>query len=190
MPPRPDKLSDFWQELKRRKVIRVITIYAAAAFVILELTDIVAPSLGLPDWTLNFIIILICVGFIITVIVSWIYDIHPEGGIVKTQPAHKVKKDEIPSSSTSWKIASYISFVVIVGLIVLNIIPRINRSKEISSLEKSIAVLPFENWSLSEEHSHMGNAIANEIITELSKVQDFHVVSYTSSSRYNSSVNL
>jgi adenylate cyclase len=185
-----NKLSQFWQELKRRKVVRVIAVYAAAAFVILELTDIVAPSLGLPDWTLNFTIILICVGFIITVIVSWIYDIHPEGGIVKTQPAHKVKKDGIPSSSTSWKIASYISFVVIVGLIVLNIIPRINRSKEISSLEKSIAVLPFENWSVSEEHSHMGNAIANEIITELSKVQDFHVVSYTSSSRYNSSVNL
>jgi len=59
MPGDPNKLSQFWQELKRRKVVRVITVYAAAAFVILELTDIVAPSLGLPDWTLNFIIILL-----------------------------------------------------------------------------------------------------------------------------------
>ena len=97
----PNKLSQFWQELKCRKVIRVITVYAAAAFVILELTDIVAPSLGLPDWTLNFIIILLCVGFIITVIVSWIYDVHPEDGIVKTEPAHKVKLEDIPESTNS-----------------------------------------------------------------------------------------
>jgi hypothetical protein len=58
----------FWQELKRRKVIRVITVYAAAAFVILEVVDILAPSLGLPDWTLNLVLILLCVGFIIAVI--------------------------------------------------------------------------------------------------------------------------
>jgi len=45
MPNNPNKLSQLWQELKRRKVTRVITVYAASAFVILELTDIVAPSL-------------------------------------------------------------------------------------------------------------------------------------------------
>lgn len=54
MPSDPDKLSQFWQELKRRKVVHVIIVYAATAFAILELTDIVAPSLGFPDWTLNF----------------------------------------------------------------------------------------------------------------------------------------
>ena len=50
-------------------------------------------------------------------IVSWIYYIHPEGGIVKTEPAYKVEKEKIVSSN-SWRIASYISFVVIVALIV------------------------------------------------------------------------
>ena len=93
MPQSPNKITQFWQELKRRKVSRVITVYAAAAFVILELTDIIAPSLGLPEWTLNLIIILLCVGFIITVIVSWIYDIHPEEGIVKTESIHKFMED-------------------------------------------------------------------------------------------------
>ena len=121
MPGDPNKISQFWLELKRRKVVRVITVYAAAAFVILELTDIVAPSLGLPDWTLNFIIILLCVGFIITVIVSWIYDIHPEGGIVKTEACTKAKTDEIPISTNSWRVATYVSVVIIVGLIALNI---------------------------------------------------------------------
>ena len=59
----PNKLSQFWQELKRRKVVRVITVYAAAAFVIIELVDILAPNLGLPPWTFNFVLILLIVGF-------------------------------------------------------------------------------------------------------------------------------
>ena len=93
MPDSPNKLSKFWQELKRRKVTRTITVYAAAAFVILELVSIIVEPLRLPEWTLPLIIVLLCVGFIIAVILSWIYDIHPEGGIVKTEPAHKVKEE-------------------------------------------------------------------------------------------------
>ncbi|MCK5067888.1 MAG: hypothetical protein KAR16_10630, partial [Bacteroidales bacterium] len=68
-------LSRFWQELKRRKVVRVIAVYAAVAFVILQLVEIVSPSLRLPEWTMNFIIVVLIVGFIIAVILSWIYDI-------------------------------------------------------------------------------------------------------------------
>ncbi len=120
----PSKLSQFWQELKRRKVVRVITVYAAAAFVILELVDIITEPFGLPDWTMILVVVLLTIGFIISVIISWIYDIHPEGGIVKTEPAEKVKSEDIPKSLNSWRIASYISFVVIVALIILNIIPR------------------------------------------------------------------
>jgi len=81
MPENPNKLSRFWNELKRRKVLRVVTVYAAAAFVILQLVEILAPSLRLPEWTMNFILVLLIVGFVIAVILSWIYDIHPEGGI-------------------------------------------------------------------------------------------------------------
>jgi TolB-like protein len=181
MSDRPSKLSQFWQELKRRKVVRVITVYAAAAFVILELTDIVAPSLGLPGWTLNFIIILLCVGFVIAVILSWIYDVHPEGGIVKTEPAEKVKAEEIPKTSSTWKIASYISFVVIIGLIVLNIIPR-NGKKEI--LDKSIAVLPFENMSEEEGNEHFVDGLVEDLLNRISVIEELKVISRTSSDMY------
>jgi len=79
MPQPSNKISHFWQELKRRKVARVITVYAAAAFVILELVSIIAEPLKLPDWFLPMVIVLLCIGFIIAVILSWIYDVHPEG---------------------------------------------------------------------------------------------------------------
>ena len=72
-----EKQHNFWQELKRRKVIRVIIGYAAAAYVLLELTSIVAEPLGLPVWTINPVLVLLCIGFIISVVVSWLYDSRP-----------------------------------------------------------------------------------------------------------------
>ena len=80
MPSSPNKLSQFWKELKRRNVVRVITVYAGAAFVIMELVDIIEEPLKLPSWLLPVVIVLLSVGFIIAVILSWIYDIHPEEG--------------------------------------------------------------------------------------------------------------
>jgi len=181
----PNKLSQFWQELKRRKVIRTITVYAAAAFVILELVSMSEDPFGLPEWTFVLAVILLSIGFLIAIILSWIYDIHPEGGVVKTESVDKVKHEDIPKSSNSWKIASYISFMVIVGLIVLNIIPRSKRAEGTEDLEKSIAVLPFENMSNSEEYSHLGDAITDEIILELQKIKEFdRVLSRTSTMQF------
>jgi TolB-like protein len=181
----PNRLSQFWKELKRRKVVRIITVYAAAAFVILELTDIVAPSLRLPDWTLNLVIILLLVGFVISVIVSWIYDIHPEDGIVKTEPAHKVKEKEIPKSSGSWKIATYVSGVVIIALLAFHIFASRKNNQIDESLIKSIAVLPFHNFSGDLEQEYICDGMTDEIISHLFKIESFDEVrSFTSIMNY------
>ncbi|MCK5067630.1 MAG: hypothetical protein KAR16_09330, partial [Bacteroidales bacterium] len=176
-----NKLSQFWQELKRRKVVRVITVYAAAAFVILELVSIIVEPLKLPEWFLPMVIVLLCIGFIIAIILSWIYDIHPEGGIVKTEPARKVKEDDKPVTSNSWKIASYISFVVIVGLIILNIIPRANNKK---ILEKSIAVLPLEYLSEDPNKQYLANGVLDAITGHLSMIEGLRVMPRTSVEQY------
>jgi len=184
MPGDPSKLSRFWQELKRRKVTRVITVYAAAAFVILQLVEILAPSLRLPGWTMNLILVLLIVGFIIAVILSWIYDVDPEGGIVKTETAEKVSEASAPPSSKGWRIASYISFVVIVALIVLNIIPRANRPGNKDILDKSIAVLPFQNDSSDDENAHFINGTMESILNNLCKIEGLRVPGRTTVEQY------
>lgn len=176
MSGKANKLSLFWQELKRRKVVRVITVYAASAFVILELTDIVAPSLGLPEWTLNFIIILLCVGFIISVLLSWIYDIHPEEGIVKTEADDAIKTKESTKRTNVWKIATYTSVVIIVGLLAFNIFKGKRDIKIDESLRKSIAVLPFHNYSGDSDEDYMCEGLTDEIISHLFKVRSFDEV--------------
>jgi len=84
MPESPNKLIRFWEELKRRKVIHVIVVYATASFVIIELVNNVYEPLKLPDWTPLFFIIVLTVGFPLAIIVSWIFDISLKG-IHKTE---------------------------------------------------------------------------------------------------------
>ena len=143
----PIKLSRFWQELKRRRVIQLIIVYATAAFVIIELTSIVAPSLGLPDWTLNFIIILICVGFPFAIIFSWIYDISLKG-IKKTEPVEKTKKKKkgnSPAAKKTW-------------------------------FDNSIAVLPFEDMSPQKDQEYFCDGITEELINALTHIESLKVI--------------
>jgi hypothetical protein len=156
MPEPAKEPFSFFQELKRRKVIRVIIVYAAAAFVILELVSIIAEPFGLPDWTINLVFVLLVIGLLITIILSWIYDITPEG-IEKTKPAHGISDAEKPSTSNGWKIASYVSFALIAGLIVFHILSRSSRSYRMDGLDKSIAVLPFINDSPDETKMYFIN---------------------------------
>ena len=99
MSKRPGKFSTFWQELKRRKVIKAAAMYAATAFIIMEAGEIILPRLGLPDWTVTFLIILLIVGFPITIILSWIFYVTPEG-IEKTESIEKEKTPKKPKGKT------------------------------------------------------------------------------------------
>lgn len=184
MPEEPNKLGRFWQELKRRRVVSVITVYAASAFVILELVSIITDPFNLPEWTLSLVIVLLCVGFIIAVILSWIYDISPDKGIVKTGPDHKTKEGTTIPSSRGWKIASYLSFAVILGLIILHILPRNRSDTEETLLQKSIAVLPFRNDSPNQENEYFINGVMESILDNLCKIEDLRVTARTSVEPY------
>ncbi len=181
----PNRLNQFWQELKRRRVVRVITVYAAAAFVILELVSIVSEPLKLPAWTVAFMIILLCVGFILAIILSWIYDLTPEG-IEKTRSLEETGKESAEKHPriVAWKIATLTSVVIIMGLVIYNIAGDTGRSRDIQRLEKSIAVLPFEILNSDEEYAFIGDAMTDEIILQLQNIREFRVISRTSTLRY------
>ena len=73
----------FIEELKKRKVFRVAASYAVVAFIIFQLVEILFPIFNFPQWTQQFIVIIILLGFPIAVIFSWIFDKTPEG-VIKT----------------------------------------------------------------------------------------------------------
>ena len=171
----PNKISRFWQELKRRKVIHVITVYAGAAFVIIELVNNIAEPLHLPSWTPTLVIILLAVGFPIALIFSWIFDVTPEG-IERTEPTGEQVKAGKTTVSGSWRIATYASILIILGLIAYNIFGGKKSPGIDESLARSIAVLPFHNFSGDPGQDEMCEGLTDEIISNLFKLNSFNEV--------------
>lgn len=181
-----NKISRFWQEIKRRNVHRSLAVYAGTAFVILEASSLIFPRWGLPDWAVDVVLYLLIAGLFITFIVSWIYDVTPEG-VQKTVTLEEISKENKPTASISWKIATYISLFVVIGMILFNIFQRNRITRDLLNMDKTIAVLPFENWNSDTAFSHLGDAITNEINTQLVKIKDFRVSSFNSCSKFRGS---
>ena len=74
-----------YSELKRRNVIRVAIAYLAASWLLVEVTDIVFPLLGIPDWGVDLLAITCALGFLPALIMSWNYALTP-GGLIRDAP--------------------------------------------------------------------------------------------------------
>ena len=185
MPENPNKLAKFWQELKRRKVIRRNMVYLATGFVILEFVSIIAQPFGLPDWTLKFVFIILCLGFVISIILSWFYDFTPDGlERLKSIKEAKEVTTEKPSRLIAWKIATYLSVLIIVGLVLFHILGNREKSENIVTTDKSIAVLPFTYLSDEPDKQYLADGTMDEILLNLSKIEDLRVMSKTSVEQY------
>ncbi len=182
-----NKLNRFWQELKRRKVIYVITVYASASFVIIELVNNVLEPLNLPENLSKIVIIALAVGFPIVLVLSWIFDVTPKG-IEKTGPAdvEAEGKKEVPSNS--WRIATYASVVIIAGLIIFNIFARTGLMDEVSQYGKSIAILPFVNETHDPDKESLVFGTMQSIRNKLCKLSDLRVLSLKAVEPYRDTV--
>ena len=152
MSANPNRVTHFWQELKRRKVLKVLVMYAGAAYVLIELTSNVAAPLNLPEWTPRLVILFLVIGFPITAVLSWIFDITPSG-IVRTEPAEVPQEEVLPQVEPrrKFKISDGIIAALLVAVCIL-IYPKIFNTDQFEDVRDengriSIAVMPFENFT-------------------------------------------
>ena len=172
----PEKPHNFWQEVKRRKVFRVIAMYAAAAYVIIELSNNIVEPLNLPDWTPTLIIVLLIIGFPFAVIFSWIFDVTPKG-IQKTKSAKVAREKEEVSkpAKRKLKVSDIIIAVLLVAVIIL-VYPKIFKHDKLEQLrskgEISIAVMPFRNMTNDTIWDVWQDGIKDNLITYLSNYSE------------------
>src|SRR5678810_698637 len=69
----------FLAELKRRRVIRVLVLYAVVGWIVIEVASVVFPALHLPSWTITLVTVLVALGFPIALTLAWAVDIGPHG---------------------------------------------------------------------------------------------------------------
>ena len=72
-------LGRVFAELKRRRVTRVIVLYAIAGWIVIEVSSTVLPNLNLPDWSVTLVTVLVAFGFVLAIMLAWAFDIGPDG---------------------------------------------------------------------------------------------------------------
>jgi tetratricopeptide (TPR) repeat protein len=176
----PNKLIKFWQELKRRKTGKVIVAYAATAFILLQLSDILTPALLLPAWTTRLITLILIIGFPVAVIFSWIFDITPEG--IKKTNSTGVSESKGSVKTPSKRILSVSNIIIAALIIVVAILayPKIFKQDTLERLRSSggrisVAVLPFQNMTNDTTWNIWQDGIQNELITSLTNSEELKI---------------
>jgi len=154
------KTKNFFAELKRRKVYRVAVAYAIVSWLLIQIATQVFPFFEIPMWVVRLVIVLLVLGFPVALLLAWAFDLTPEG-IKRTEDLNESSRQEVADSSKSTRA------------------PQI-----IPPPEKSIAVLPFDNFSDDVQNAYFADGMQDDILSSLAKVADLKVTSRTSVRQY------
>ena len=158
--------SNFFAELRRRRVIRVVVVYVIVGWVVIEVASTMMPGLHLPAWTVTLVIALVVLGFPIAVALAWLFDLGPRG-IERTVPladAAEVKSAiaEVPEAAKPVADAA-------------------RPAAKANDDRRTIAVLPFVNMSGDADNEYFSDGISEELLNLLTKLSQLKVSSRTSS---------
>jgi TolB-like protein len=142
-----------WSELKRRRVIKTTLAYIIGAWVVIEVASVVLPAMLAPEWSLRVVIIALTFALPLVVILAWIFDIEPSSDSLTGRGIVETEGRGAAESGAPPILESAIA---------------------------SIAVLPLENQSPSDEHRYLADGIATELHSALAKVHRLRVAARTS----------
>jgi adenylate cyclase len=171
----------YFQELKRRNVIKSALAYLIVAWLIAQVLSIILPAFEAPSYVLKTALVILLIGFPIWITFSWIYEFTPDG-IKKTI-------DIEPKSSMMSRTGSRINKIIIFSLslaVLVLIIDRFN-NKPVQVLEygeKGIAVLAFADMSPEGDQEYFSDGISEELLNILVRIPKLKVISRTSSFSY------
>lgn len=166
-------MSSFFEELKRRKVYRVAIAYIVAGWALAQGLAQVLPVFDISNAIIRPVIVLLLIGFPVALVLAWVFDVTPQG-IQAT-----------PTASSGTHRRRNIITLIAVGVLIsaatgFFILPRAAAHK----IDKSIAVLPFQNLSDEKENAYFADGMQDDILTNLSKIGDLKVISRMSVMSY------
>src|SRR5215831_4779018 len=173
----------FFGELKRRNVYKVGVAYAVVGWLLIQVATQVFPFLEIPNWAIRLVIFITALGFPMALIVAWAFELTPEG-IKRTEEADAAGQQ---SKSHAWIYVALVGAAISVALFFLGRCTAPIQRGAAGAVEKSIAILPFENLSEEKGNAYFAEGVQDEILTRLAKIADLKVISRTSTQRFKSS---
>jgi TolB-like protein/Flp pilus assembly protein TadD len=178
-------MASVWEELKRRKVVRVGMIYAVVAWLVLQVADVVLNNITAPGWVFQTILLVLIIGFPIAIVLAWALELTPEG----------IKKD-ISEGPSLRGVALILTSVAILAVAAATYWIQTDRQEALpeggvnpSGVEARqsnpvLAVLPFSNMSSSTENEYIADGMTEDVITLLAQSPGVEVIARNSTFKY------
>jgi TolB-like protein len=178
------KIDNFFSELKRRNVYKVAVTYAVVGWLVMQVTATIVPALHLPDGLTTAVVVLVLVGFPIALVISWAFEMTPEG----MKRTTNVSFDEA-RSLPYWSKKKFAAFIVglalvAAGLFVYQLLRAPGSTTPSISDNKSIAVLPLLNESGDPKDEYFSDGLSEELIAALAQIRELKVIGRSSSFRF------
>jgi len=192
----------FLAELKRRNVIRMAGLYLVGAWLIVQIAETLLPAFDVPGWVLRAVIILLAIGFVPAVVISWIFELTPDG--------LKREQDSATQPALAPRTAQRMNRLIVVGLIGVIVMMAVERiwlanppttalptaialvpdettkakaGEVAAQIVRGVAVLPFSNLSPDPNNAFFAGGVYEEVLTKLASVGELRVISRTSMER-------
>ncbi|HSM07418.1 MAG TPA: hypothetical protein VLA33_00190 [Gemmatimonadota bacterium] len=191
----PSSLPRLFAELKRRRVFRVMAVYGATAFVLLQAADLLAQGMGLSDQVLRITTFLVLVGFPIAVVLAWAFESTPDG-VRRTEDATPEEISAIIALPASRRWPAGLLALAGVALLVggwwigrqggaqAANMGSTTSVADASTAAASIAVLPFADLSEAGDQAWFADGLAEEILNSLAALHELKVTARTSSFQF------
>ncbi|MEE8371532.1 MAG: tetratricopeptide repeat protein [Sphingomonadales bacterium] len=180
-------MSSFFEELKRRNVVRVGIAYLVFGWIVMQVIDVIVEPLRLPDWTATMVLVMLIIGLPIALFFAWAFELTPEG-VKKTE---EVDADISITPSTGRSLDRMIigALVLAVALLVFDRFqpsssdpaPTPPTPEPVASVQQSIAVLPFVNLSEDKSNEYFSDGLSEELLNVLTQFKGLKVAGRTSS---------
>ncbi len=189
----------FFAELKRRRVFRVMAVYGIVGFVLLQIVDLAVPALLLPEWTYRLVALILLLGFPVAIVLAWAFEVTPEG-VQKTQVAAPGELGAIIAAPASQRLPA--GLMALAGMMALlfgawwvgtrtaadpggtnaqtAMVSGLRLVDLSDDVRPSLAVLPFVNMSADEDQEYFSDGMTEEILNVLARIPELRVAARTS----------
>jgi TolB-like protein len=179
-------MRNLFEELRYRNVFRVGIAYAVVGWVLAQVADLIVDAFNLPDTFLQMIIIVLLLGFPVALFLAWAFELTPEGVKKAKDLPEDMPKD--PRAGRRLNAVIIVMLVIAVAWLGWDKLqqPVIESSTNAATAteEKSIAVLPFADFSPDSDHAWFADGLTDEILNALARTRSLRVASRTSSFAY------
>jgi len=174
-------MASVWAELRRRNVFRVAAAYAVVSWLIIQVASALSSPLNLPEWFEAVVVALLAIGFPLSLLFAWAFDLTPDG--IKFTQLDDAAAKEVGSGNLDYALIG--ALIVVAAVTLWGQLP----TASVSDLTQphpvqeapSVAVLPFADMSPNGDQEYFGDGIAEELLNELTRLDGLQVAGRTSS---------